>query len=438
MSSTAMTNWDRMTPEQRLTAAMVDIMQHKEFALLSGVLMMGNAVIVDDIPMAILVGGVPTAGTDGLDCLYGKEFMSMQDRAQHRWIVLHENFHKALHHCTDYVDIVQKYPKESNMAQDFVINATIDEMDPQQQFAKRPSEIQICLHKKYYGWSWIEVLRDILKNGPPPPPQDGEGEGEGGGSGKTGEGKGKGKWSDKWQVFDAHIQNAKAKNPTQANAKELEKIKRDIQDALYQGKLTVEKMAGKGKGTSSLDNLTRKRTTDWKTPLRMFIEQIVAGYDNSRFCPPSHRFLPLGIVMPSHFSESTGELHVYCDTSGSMAGVYPVVFGEIARIAEHVKPSKLRVIWWDDGIHSEQVFTEKDFGMIATLMKPGGGGGTSPSCVVRYVTEKGYKPKAGIWLTDGYLDGSDATLPFPVLWGVVDNEHFVPPQGAKIDIQSAL
>lgn len=422
------TQWERMTPEQRLTAATVDIMSHKDFALLSGIVMMGKVQLCDAIAMhvpdGIRIQSMSTAATDGLDCMYNPQFMGQQDRAQHRWVILHENFHKALHHCTEYKDIVEKYPNESNRAQDFVINAMIDELDPAQGFAKQPADIDICLNKKYYGWSFIEVLRDLLKN---PPKGGGKGQGEGAGAGGSGQ-------------FDIHIRNPNSSDPkpTQEQEKELKKIKQMINDALYQGKMTVERMAGKGKGNNPLDALTQKRVTDWKTPLREFIEQICTGYDNSRFCPPNKRFMPLGILMPSHFSESTGEIQVYCDTSGSMTGVYPTVFGEIARIAENVKPSSLRIIWWDDGIHSEQLFTEVDYDQIANLMKPGGGGGTTPSCVVQYVAEKQYKPKAGIWLTDGYLDGGDCTLPFPVLWGVVDNESFIPPQGKKINIESRL
>ena len=427
------TNWETMSLGQRLTAAAVDCMQHPEFALLSGVLMMGKVITdVDAVTKGQEMVPITTAGTDGLDCYYSAEFMAKQNRQQHRWVILHENFHKALHHCTEYLDLVEKYGMLCNIAQDFVINAMIDEIDPQQKFAKQPSGIEICLDKKYYGWSWIDVLRDLLRNAKKISVggnAQGQGQGDGQGQGKS---------------FDVHIPNAQAK---QANGdgkgsdqarKEMQQMKQRIQDALYQGKMTVERMAGKGKGTSPLDALTKKRVTDWKTPLREFIEQICAGYDNSRFCPPNRRLLALGILMPSHFSEATGEIHVYCDTSGSMTHIYPVVFGEIARIAEHVKPSALRVIWWDGEVQSEQTFTEGNYDQITSLIQPSGGGGTTPMCVVRYLEGKNYKPRAGIWLTDGYLDGSNPQLPWPVLWGVVDNENFVAPQGKKIDIQSNL
>jgi len=415
------TNWDRMTMQQKLTAAAIDVMYHKEFTLLSGILMMGRAELTPDIP---------TACTDGLNCMYGTEFMATQNRAQWRWIVLHENFHKALHHCVDYGDLMERFGMLCNIAQDFVINAMIDEIDPTQEFAKQPAGIQICLDKKYYGMSFIEVLRDLLKNAKIS--TDGTGIQIKGMSG-SGAGQGEGVTS-----FDEHKQSPLAKQATEADKKELQKVKQQIQDALHQGKMTVQRMAGAGKGSASLDQLTAVRVTDWKTPLREFIETICAGHDNSRFNPPNKRFMPLGILMPSHFSESTGEIHVYCDTSGSMAGVYPVVFGEIARIAAHARPELLRVIWWDGAVQAEQVFKETDYDQIATLMKPAGGGGTTPSCVVDYVKEKGYKPKAGIWLTDGYLGGETAIMPFPVIWGVVDNEAFLAPQGKKINIQSAL
>lgn len=432
--------WDKMTPQQRLTAATVDIMQHKDFALLSGVVMMGKVHVIKTLEDAILesIGEIPepkpltfTAATNGLDCLYGENFMAQQDRAQHRWIILHENFHKALHHCVDYKDVVEKYPDQSNYAQDYVINGLIHTMDPTQAFAKWPTGVTPLFHEKYMKpdvWDWLAVLRDLLKNGIPKP-QGGKGKGKGGGS-QPSQGQG--------QVFDIHIQNPVAGKGTQEQAAQAKKIKQAIQDALYQGKMTVERMAGKGGGNTPLDVMLQERVTDWKTPLREFIEQICSGYDNSRFCPPNKRFLPLGILMPSHFSETTGEIHVYCDTSGSMGGIYPVVFSEIARIANDVKPKALRVIWWDGVVQGEQLFTEVDYDKIASLMKPEGGGGTTPQVVVEYVKEKGYKPKAGIWLSDGYLDGSDAIMPHPVLWGIVDNESFVPPQGRKINIASKV
>lgn len=440
--STGNTSWDRLSQDQKLVAAAVDVMAHPQFALLSGVVMMGNTSFVKsaDIPpglfppeieTAIKEGTRITAATDGQNEIYGEEFMALQNRKQHRWVRLHENFHKALHHCTDYAHVHKQFEKDCpmlpNIAQDFVINALIDELDPQELFAQRPTgfdgtPLKICLDKKYYGWSFLEVLRDLLNQM--------DKKGGGGGSGKGG-GSGNGMPGGA-QPFDMHLDGGR--KMTHA---ERQKLKNTVEDALRQGKILSDKLAGRENGGHTLDGLIQQRRTDWREPLRAFVQQIVAGDENSRFCPPNKRMLPLGFVMPSHFDEATGELHVYCDTSGSMGGVYRVVFGEIARICETVRPEKVRVIWWDTAVCGEQVFLPADYDNIANLMQPAGGGGTHPACVVQYVTEKQYKPKAGIWLTDGYLDGSGSDLPFPVLWGVVDNESFQPPQGTVVRIYSS-
>lgn len=425
--------WESFTPQQKLTAATVDIMNHGEFVRMSGIVMMGNATITPQFP---------TAATNGRDAWYGEKFMALQNRRQTRWVILHENFHKALHHCTDYKDVVEKYPKLCNVAQDFCINAMIDELDPTQQFAERPAGVRALLDKKYYGWSSIEILRDLLKkckNGGggkgnnPGGPGSFPGNGTPGGvPGQPAPGDNTPITADELDVdsikaFDEHI-------PSPLTEKEIEGIKQDIQDALEQGKIAVSRMAGDKAGNQVLSGLTKPRITDWRRHLREFVEQICEGYDYSRFSPPNKRFQPLDILMPSHFSETMGEIHVYCDTSGSMGGVYPIVFGEVVRIAQELKPKVLRLIWWDTEVAGEQVFKEGEYEGLASALKPAGGGGTSPQCVATYLAQKGYKPKAGIWLTDGYLDGSSTVLPWPVVWGVVGNESFVAPQGKKIII----
>jgi predicted metal-dependent peptidase len=146
--------------------------------------------------------------------------------------------------------------------------------------------------------------------------------------------------------------------------------------------------------------------------------------------------LPLGIILPSHFSEAIGEIVVACDTSGSMHGVYPVVFGEVARICQQMQPAKVRILWWDTKVAGDQTFTSKDYAQIAKLMVPKGGGGTTVSCVAAYLQEKKIKPKATIMLTDGYIESQYEVPPGPVLWGVVDNEGFTPRRGKKINIVS--
>jgi predicted metal-dependent peptidase len=393
-------SWQTQDLTTRIKIVHTDIMRHPEFALLAGVVCIGDFRISDT---------TRTASTNGRDIKYGRKFSEPLNQKQMRYLVLHENGHKAMRHCVEYREITRKYPKLSNIAQDHVINLMIEECDPHMQFVERPLPNLYC-DKKYTGMSFIEVLQDLIKN---PPEDDGEG---GGGSGN--------------QVLDEHEDGSELGDDV------LEQLGKDIDEALRQGKILSDKMRGKGKGGNPLDATIQQRETDWREALLEFLQSVCAGYDNSRFCPPNKRMLPLDVIMPSHFSERIGELILAPDTSGSMDGVYPTVFGEVARLCEIVMPESVRVIWWDDGVNSEQVFMPDEYDRIASLLKPQGGGGTRVSCVAEYIAEKQYKPVAVVYLTDGYIESNYKVPDLPCLWGVVDNKSFKPLVGVKIDISS--
>ncbi|NBS71718.1 hypothetical protein EBT31_22815, partial [bacterium] len=180
--------------------------------------------------------------------------------------------------------------------------------------------------------------------------------------------------------------------------------------------------------------LAKERITNWRDPLQDFIQSVCAGDENSRFCPPNKRLLASGFLMPSHFSETVGELIIACDTSGSMTSYYPIVFGEVARICQHVKPEKVRMLWWDTSVCGDQEFKPDQYEQIATLMKPKGGGGTTPEVVVQYINKKKIDAKAIVWLSDGYLGCQDPVTPMPSLWGIVDNDDFVAAHGKTLHI----
>ena len=394
--------WDKLSAPDRVIAVHVDFSNNKDFAGLSGVVYVGDVKFED----------IGTAGTDGRDVYYDPAFVGTLSRKQLRYLVAHEALHKALMHCTNYNELSKKYPQLCNMAMDYVVNATIEEIDPNFTFVERPTSPTPLVDAKYYGHSFIEVLQDLLQNPPPPPPEGGQGDGNGG-------------------AMDEHMFGK-----AEIGSKEAKELGTQIDDAIRQGKLLSDKLAGKGSRGSPLDRATQKRDTNWREHMREWITTLCEGDEYSRFAPPNKRLLPLGIVMPSHFSEATGELIIACDTSGSMGGIYPTVFGEIARIAQNVNPDSVRILWWDCAVCGDQVFKPHEFDRIASLLKPAGGGGTSPECVVQYIREKKYQPKGVVWLTDGYLDGSNGCVDAPALWGVVDNDHFKPPQGKAVRIYS--
>jgi len=389
------TMWDRMSPTERLTAAGIDIMNHPQFGLLAGFVVMGKVSFVETMP---------TAATDGINEYYGPAFMAKQNRKQTRFIRIHENLHKALRHCSDYKDVSTKYPHFSNMAMDYVINSFIYESDPKRAFIEDPTDVAPLYDARFNGMGTLEVLQILLKE----QRQGGQGQP---GQGQPGVGQPGG-------PMDQHM-------PLPADADPAMHAQA-VEDAARQGRMVVEKMAGKGKGGASLDGVVQERQTNWRDALREFVASIIEGDEMSRYCPPNKRLQPLGFLMPSHFSETTGSMH----------GVYPVVFGEVARIVQTCTPESVRLLWWDTDVCGEQVFKPHEYASIANALQPKGGGGTHPAAVVTYMEQHRIQPKALVWLTDGYLDGSERDPGCPQLWGVVDNTSYIPPKGKVVRISS--
>ena len=397
-------SYEKMTLNQRVQAANIDCMRHPKFALLSGVIMLGKSEVSDKIP---------TAATNGRDKKYGADFIAVLNRKQMRYLVLHENFHVALKHCILFKEYTRKMPKLTNIAQDYVVNALIEELDPDFKFVERPTE-SLLIDRKYFGWSFPQVLNDLIKSGRKEPDKGDKGDGDGG---------------DFDEPLDAHEDGEFDDNPV-----EQEKLGKQIDDANRQGEILARKLAGKEGGGRDILGTAKERTTDWKEALQEWISSISAGDDNSRFCPPNKRLLASGFVMPSHFTESVGELILAVDTSGSMYPYYRLLFGEIARICNITKPAGVRVLWWDTSVCGDQSFKPADYEQIASLMNPKGGGGTTPDVVVHYIREHKIDARAIVWLTDGYLGCDTPNTPMPSLWGVVENESFVPTHGKVLRI----
>lgn len=430
---TLSTHWDRLTPQQRVAAAGIDCMGSPMFSFLTGFYMMGTVAFDDKWR---------TAATNGRDEFYSPEFVTKQNRKQMRYLRTHEVLHKALKHCSDFTEIVSKYPLPSNIAQDHVINLMIESIDPTFSFVERPAGVSICCDKQYDGMSWLAVLRLLIEDMPPPPDnpkpkKDGKG-GEApdpkpdAGKAQPDAGEPQDGVGEPGMPLDTHL-------PLPEDA-DVDKHNDEVDVLVRQGKFIANKLAGRKGSGGPLDALTQTRTTDWASAMRDFIDLVCEGDEYSTFSPPNKRMQHLGnIVLPSRFDERIGELIINCDTSGSMGSVYPTVFGEIARIVQVSNPEAVRIIWWDTRVAGEQLFTPAQYANIAKLFKPMGGGGTSPGAVVEYVRAKKYKPVAAIWLTDGYLDGTESQargMDIPQLWGVVDNTAFRAPTGKAVHINS--
>jgi hypothetical protein len=169
--------------------------------------------------------------------------------------------------------------------------------------------------------------------------------------------------------------------------------------------------------------------------LREFVKTTCAGKDFSTWKKPNRKYIGMDIYMPSAISEAVGEIVIAIDTSGSIGQRELSAFlGEIKGICDQVHPSKVRLIYWDTQVCSEEVYEAESTNDITKSTKPTGGGGTDVSCVSKYMNDNGLKPECVVVLTDGYLGNEWGTWTVPVLWAVLNNKSARPPMGVKVDV----
>lgn len=388
----------KLTVEQRLHKAVVGIMENQKYMALAGVLMVGERTISEEIP---------TACTDGKNEMYNREFCEKLNDAELRFLILHENYHKLYRHLHTWQHLNKDDPELANMAMDFVINAKLIE-DNEDGFATMTGELSKgCYNSKYRGWDTAKVFHDLKKN------NDGDG-GSGG------------------DVLDTHDwDNAKDMTP-----EEKDQLARDIDQAIRQGAMVAGKM-GSG-GDRDIDALLRPQV-DWKQVLREFITETCAGRDYSSWRKPNRRYISMGIYMPSGVSEKVEELVLAIDTSGSIGRTELSIFlSEVRSIAEVVKPSAVRILYWDTEVCRAEKYEMHELDNIINSTKPNGGGGTTVECVPQYMTDNNISPQACIVLTDGYLGGSWGQWNCPTLWCVIDNESAKPDVGKVVHVNSSL
>jgi predicted metal-dependent peptidase len=407
-----------MLEERKVQKAKITLMRDPRFALWSGILMVGRTSVVDNIP---------TACTNGRDEKYGRKFVAGLKEPELNFVVLHENLHKAFRHLTTWRKLHDENHSLANAACDYVINLKLKDLDPSERVIAMPrwadgvlkGKPMGLIDEKYRGLNAKQVF-DLLKQeqkdkGDGNPCDDGDPSDQEGGSNK-GQGQGQGKGG-----FDDHDWDG-AKEMTEEEKKVLE---REIDQAIRQGVMAHQKIAGTGGGDIDRDLLDLlEPKVDWREMLREFVKSTCSAKDTSSWRKVNRRFLSMGTYMPSLIGEKVGHLVIAVDTSGSVGQEELSGFlTEVRGIAEEVKPSQVDLIYWDSRVAGHEEYTESDVGNIINSTKPRGGGGTSPSCVSEYLKEKRIEPECIIVLTDGYVGndwGRDWTA--PVLWAILGGD----------------
>jgi predicted metal-dependent peptidase len=387
-----------LSAEQRLMKATTDIVGREEFVALAGVLMIGSKRVVD---------GLPTACTNGRDEMYGREFVEGISDAEFRFVMLHECYHKMYRHLTTWKHLHDIDSTKANMACDYVINLKLAETDAcKQGWVRMPDGA--LLDTKYLNMDSRQVFDLIPDSLVQQMKQAGTGINGG---------------------FDEHDwAGAQA-----LSSEDAEKLAREIDEAVRQGAIMAGKM-----GTGGLRDLGELLQTkkDWRELLRDFVTTTCAGKDYSTWRKPNRKYIGVNMLMPSSISESLGEIVIGIDTSGSIGGDELRKFlTEVKGICDQVKPSKVRLLYWDTQVCKEEVYLQDELDNLVKSTKPAGGGGTDVECVPAYMAEHSIKPEVAVILTDGYLGGSWGQWSVPVLWCIQGNKSAYADVGTTIHIE---
>ena len=393
--------------ERKLKKVKIGLMRNPKFALWSGIMMVGKTQLVDNIP---------TACTNGRDEMYGREFIKDLPEKQLAFVILHENLHKAFRHLTTWRKLYEANPMLANIACDHVINLMLVEMDPTEQhieFIKNPDGSRMgCFDMRFKGMSAKQVY-DILK----------EEQDKNGGGGTV------------YVSFDEHDWEGAGELPEE----ERKQLEREIDQAIRQGQIAAQKAgAGGGDIDRAIGELLEPKI-DWRETLREFVSSICSARDTSSWRRVNRRFLGSDIYMPTMVGEKVGHIVVGVDTSGSIGGDEINRFlSEVSAIAETVQPEVVDLIYWDGQVAAHETYTGGEVANIVSSTKPRGGGGTDPTCMMKYLKQKQIKPECIIQLTDGEIYNWGDEWEAPIMWTIANrwrSGRITAPVGKTIHIQ---
>ena len=389
-----------LTAEQRLKKASIAIMAHPEYTAMNGVFMIGDKRIEPDPAKC------PTAYTNGLDEVYGKDFVDKCSDANLRFLMIHECKHKLRRDLLVHKHLSERDHRLANKAMDFVINGEIVEAHAKDGFAKMDGPLSIgCYDPKYKGWSTVQVFNDLLER-----------------SKKGGEGGGEPLDEHGWGEADGLSDEQK------------EEVQREIDNALRQGAIAAGKL---GHDVPRDISELLKPKIDWREVLREFITETCAGSDYSTWRRPNRRFVSAGVYLPSGVSDKVGRILTGADMSGSIGTrEQAVILGAIADMADTVHPDGLDMIYWDTEVRSHEAYDADEVSRFVQSTKPRGGGGTDVNCVPAFMREHRLTPQCAIILTDGYLYSGWSEWSCPVLWVIFDNPNATPTCGTAVHINS--
>jgi predicted metal-dependent peptidase len=416
----------KLPAEKRIELVHVSLMREKSFAFFAGMFMVGSTKVVED---------EITAGTNGRDTWYGREFVDSLTDKELAFLIMHENMHKCYRHMTIWKALDDINRNITNAACDFVINVQLYDMDPEEKFiafprSKATGDREGLFDEQYRGMDTKQVFDILIKK-----------KKQGGQGGRKVKGGGDGTNRQPVDMFDDEDGNVGFDNHDWDGAKQLseeekKQLDREVEQAIRQGGIYAGKFGGNT--PREIGELLNPKV-DWKEVLQRFARSNIKDRDSISWRKAHRNFLWQDIILPSILGKRVKYLLLGMDTSGSVAGPLLTDFlSEMNGLVKSVGIDRLDIVYWDAEIQAHEIFTGgvKD---IVHRTNPKGGGGTNPDVVVDLIVEKQLKPDAIIMLSDGYMHTNRqkwAVITKPTLWCIIGNDNYEVPNGQKLVIRN--
>jgi len=414
----------KLPAEKRIELVHVSLMREKTFAFFAGLFMVGSTTVTDQ---------KITAGTNGRDAVYGREFVDSLTDKELAFLVMHENMHKCYRHLTIWKALDDIDRNITNAACDFVINIQLYDMDPEEKFIAFPrskvtGDREGLFDEQYRGMDTKQVFDILIKK-----------KKEGGQRGRKVKGDGTNRQPvDMFDDEDGDVgfDNHDWDGAKQLSEEEKKQLDREVEQAIRQGGIYAGKFGGKT--PREIGELLNPKV-DWREVLQRFARSNIKDRDSISWRKAHKNFLWQDIILPSILGKRVKSLLLAMDTSGSVEGQLLTEFlSEMNGLVKSVGIDRLDIVYWDAEIQAHEIFTGgvKD---IVHRTNPKGGGGTNPDVVVDLIVEKQLKPDAIIMLSDGYMHTNKekwAVITKPTLWCIIGNDNYEVPNGQKLVIRN--
>lgn len=371
------------------------------------------------------VRNFPTMYTDGRVMAYNPDFVKSLDEEELMTGCAHEGLHVAFLHT---LRRGTRDPRKWNAACDFAINGILKEGG----FTLGKEWLYDTKYENMTADEIYEILPDHFSEracgwlvdfpGGTGEPGDGDGEGDGSCS----------------HNHHGPAHGADGKPFKTATVEEVAKATQEAKVLLAKA-AAMAKAQGTLPGTlrRMLDDMLEPKTT-WQDKLRRFVERTTRNdYSWSR---PSRRYIPMGVYLPSLYSQELGCLVISIDTSGSISQTDLNVFAsEISCILETVNVQECYIIYCDAKVQHFMHIGNHDLPLEFKEASALGGGGTDFRPPFAWLETNGIQPTCHIYFTDMCCDSFPRTPDHPMMWVKWGGwECKQPPFGELIDLKEKV